>query len=78
MTVALVVFNVQITFDPHSLASIYVLFFLGAMLPKRCVHTSIIVWPCELLVDDLEGDCAGSTDLVAAAAGTMMTAMAGE
>jgi hypothetical protein len=34
MTVALVVFNVQITFDPHSLASIYVLFFLGAMLPK--------------------------------------------
>jgi hypothetical protein len=54
---SLVVFDVQIAFDPSPIAAIHIFSFVGVMLPERCVQVYTVGGR---LLDNFEGWLGGS------------------
>ena len=54
MTISIVVFDVQVSFDPYSLTSIDVLMFVGIVFPQRSIQIHITVCPGGCVTDYLE------------------------
>ena len=58
---SLVIFDVQISIDPYSFASIDVLIFVGVVFLQWCIQVHIVACPGRRLVDDSEGRFGGKS-----------------